>query len=185
VEISGVTFPAVSKFAIFIDTHRDQPHVPSFEVDIHRGMARPTLVHYIPAAFGPSGIRGGRWAAWSYGLGSMVRVEDEACIPIDPKHKFVTIRWWQEFLTEYMMDHGASPVSAAGDTKGQLATSHLRNARTKVYRLKSLRQIIAEHEDAMGGMAWASALGRLVIPVSGRPKKSVMSRSSIAKGATK
>jgi hypothetical protein len=123
----------IENFAIFIDTHRDQPHVPSFENDIHRGMSRPTLVHYIvPDPSAP--------------LGYLVRVEDGHLIKVDPKHKFVTTDWWQEFLVDFLSEHGESPVAMSGDAKGQLPTSHLRNARTRVYKLKSLRQIVREHE---------------------------------------
>lgn len=135
---AAVPFAVVPNFAVFIDTHRDQPHVPTFEDDIHRGMARPTMVHYIPPVKGSP----------PEDLGSLMRVEDGRVIDVDPKHRFVEVDWWSEFVTEFVMDHGKSPVATSGDTKGQLPTSHLRNARTRVYKLKSLRQIVRAWETA-------------------------------------
>ena len=37
----------VENFGIFIDTHRDQPHVGTFTDDIHRGHCRRMAVDYI------------------------------------------------------------------------------------------------------------------------------------------
>lgn len=150
-------FAVVPNFAVFIDTHRDQPHVPTFEGDIHRGMSRPTLVHYIPPPIG----------APPEDLGQLMRVEDGLVIDVDLKHRFVETEWWNEFLTEYVMDHGVSPVANSGDQKGQLPTSHLRNARTKVYKLKSLRQIVRAWEKAS-----ATATGTVKPPKAATtPKK--------------
>lgn len=126
----GVITGVVENFAIFIDTHRDQPHVGTFEDDIHRGMCKPTLVHYLP----PSATPGD--------LGRIYRAEDGKGLDVHEKHRFVELDWWTGFLTDYIMANGASPVSTTGDQKGQMPTSHLRNARTKVYKLKSLRQIV-------------------------------------------
>jgi len=131
-------FSVVPNFAVFIDTHRDQPHVQTFESDIHRGMARPTMVHYIPP---PAGAPPGD-------LGQLMRVDDGMVIEVDPKHRFVEVEWWSEYVSEFVMDHGVSPLSTSGDTEGQLPTSHLRNARSKVYKLKSLRQIVRAWEKA-------------------------------------
>jgi hypothetical protein len=138
VTIGTPPYTVVPNFAVFIDTHRDQPHVPTFEDDIHRGMSRPTMVHYAPPPAGSP----------PEDLGTLIRVEDGKAIPVDPKHRFVEVDWWSEFLTEYVMDHGVSPVASTGETKGQLPTSHLRNARTKVYKLKSLRQVVRAWEKA-------------------------------------
>ncbi len=110
----GSTFAVVPNFAVFIDTHRDQPHVATFEAD----------------------------------LGRLMRVEDGLVIPVDPKHRFVETSWWNDFVGDYVMEHGTSPVATSGDTQGQLPTSHLRNARAKVYKLKSLRQIVRAWEKA-------------------------------------
>lgn len=137
--IPGMTlkYTVVPNFAVFIDTHRDQPHVPTFEDDIHRGMSRPTLVHYAP----PDTVA-------PEDLGRMVRVEDGRVIDVDPKHRFVEVEWWQDFLISYITEHGVSPVSTDSETKGQLPTSHLRDSRAKVYALKSFRQIVKAHEKA-------------------------------------
>jgi hypothetical protein len=134
---AGAPFEVVPNFAVFIDTHRDQPHVPTFEDDIHRGMARPTMVHYIPPA-----------TSALTDLGELMRVEDGAVIKVDPKHRFVETAWWEDFVTSYVIEHGVAPISTSGETRGQLPTSHLRNARSKVYKLKSLRQIVRAWEKA-------------------------------------
>jgi hypothetical protein len=127
----------VPNFAVFIDTHRDQPHVPTFEDDIHRGMSRPTLVHYAPPR-----------TTDPDDLGALIRVEDNRMIDVDPKHRFVETEWWQQFVMDYLMEHGEPPVPTSGPEKGQLPTSHLRDARAKVYHLKSLRQIVRAWEKA-------------------------------------
>lgn len=139
----GTPFNVVPDFAVFIDTHRDQPHVPTFEADIHRGWARPTMVHYVPPAAG----------APPDDLGQMLRVDDGMVINVDPKHRFVSVEWWSEFVSEYIMDNGVSPVATSGETEGQLPTALLRNARTKVYKLKSLRQIVRSWEKASATVA--------------------------------
>lgn len=139
-----IEIEVVPNFAVFIDTHRDQPHVPTFEDDIHRGMTRPTLVHFRPPTITISGTP----MTLPAPLGQIVRVEDGRMIDVDPKHKFVEVQWWQGFLMDYIMEHGVSPVSTDSETKGQLPTSHLRDSRAKVYALKSLRQIVRAHEKA-------------------------------------
>ncbi len=135
---SGVTreLKVVENFAIFIDTHRDQPHVPTFEDDIHRGWCRPTLVHYAP----PESQDPDDW-------GLMVRTEDRRVIAVHPKHKFVEYEWWTSFITDWFLVHGTSPIAADGEQKGQLPTTHLRDSHRKVYFLKSLRQVVKAHQD--------------------------------------
>ena len=135
---AGATTEAVENFGIFIDTHRDQPHVPTFEDDLHRGMAHPTPVHYVPpAAAGPADH-----------MGWIVRADDGRMIEVHDKHRFIEMDWWVNFVTNYMIDHGASPVASSGEYKGQLSTSHLRDARKGVYVLRSLRQMVRAREKA-------------------------------------
>ena len=133
----SVTLSVVENFAVFIDTHRDQPHVPTFEDDIHRGMTRPTIVHYAPPT-----------TSAPDDLGALVRAEDNRVIDVDVKHRFVEMDWWRGFIVGYMAEHGVSPIAMSGETRGQMPTAHLRDARHGVYRLKSLRQIIRSHEAA-------------------------------------
>lgn len=139
--ISGsgtVEVEVVPNFAVFIDTHRDQPHVPTFEEDIHRGMSRPTVVHYSPPrATDPPEY-----------MGALIRAEDGREIEVDPKHKFVEVDWWQKFVTDHVIDTGRPPIAMTGEQKGQLPTSHLRDARKRVYHLKTLRQVVRAYEKA-------------------------------------
>lgn len=134
---SGMTFGVVPNFAMFIDTHRDQPHIPSFE-DLHRGMTKPTLVHYVPPKDTDPPEH----------MGALIRVEDGSLINVHPKHRFLEVDWWTKFVTDWVMEHGTSPTPTSGEYKGQLPTSHLRDARRRVYHLKSLRQIVRAHEKA-------------------------------------
>jgi hypothetical protein len=146
-KMAEVTFPngrkatkteikVVPEFAVFIDTHRDQPHVPTFEDDIHRGWCRPTIVHYIPptSATGP--------------MGWMMR-DDGRIIEVDPKHRFVEVDWWRGWLVTHVLEHGSSPLEPDGvEYAGQMRTTLLRDARNKVYQLKSLRQLVRSRETA-------------------------------------
>lgn len=130
-----VTLHVVPQFAVFIDTHRDQPHVPTFEADIHRGWCKPTVVDYAPP---PD-------SAPAAAMGHLIRA-DGRVIEVDPKHRFVETDWWVNWLTEYVIEHGTSPVQGpTGEFAGQMPTSHLRDSHNKVYQLKSLRQIVKSH----------------------------------------
>lgn len=110
----------IENFGIFIDTHRDQPHVGTFTDDIHRGDCRPMAVHY---------DRGGE---------ELVNPETGDRLPLHRKHLFITPEFWSAFLVRSLMESGSDP--RRGD--GTLPTSHFRDARKGVYELKSFRQMV-------------------------------------------
>jgi hypothetical protein len=110
----------IPDFAVFIDTHRDQPHVGVFYEDIHRGMCRPTLVDYVV----------GEDLLFDPGTKEALERHD--------KHLFVTTDYYGEFLGNWLVEHGADPR----DGEGCLPTSHFRDSRAKVYELKSFREIV-------------------------------------------
>lgn len=117
----------VPDFGVFIDTHRDQPHIGSFFEDIHRGSCRPTLVHLQvdDATTNPAKL-------------FIVEPGSGKLLPLHEKHLFVTPAFWGEFLVAFMMEHGQPPL----DAEGIMVTSHLRDPRAKVYKLKSFRQML-------------------------------------------
>ena len=117
----GVT--VIEGFAIFMDTHRDQPHVGTFAEDIHRGAVLPTPVDYLVED-------------------DMLRnAETGKMLPRHDKHMFIEPEDWGQFLVDWMMKTGEDPRS--GD--GTLPTSHFRDARKKVYLLRSFRQMVMYH----------------------------------------
>lgn len=131
-KINGVEFGAVPNFAVFIDTHRDQPHVGSFENDIHRGECKPTLVHLMPLTTSPAGLQD--WA--------LLRASDGRTLVLHEKHRFIDVEWWGDFLARAIADTGSLPL----DSNGMLPTSHLRDARAKKYLLKSFRQMVVSRQ---------------------------------------
>lgn len=135
VTINGETLEVVKDFAIFIDTHRDQPHVGMFEDDIHRGTCKPTLVHLI--------TKKGAGDELTYFLW---RNENGEKLKLHEKHKFITVDWWKGFLLDCMSETGKLPVNS----EGYMATSHLRDARANRYKLKSFRQIVVHHQQQGG-----------------------------------
>lgn len=136
VTVNGDTRTAVKDFAIFIDTHRDQPHVGSFDDDVHRGTCMPVLVHLVPPHWGKNSPTYADWTLWNAATG--------ASMPLHEKHKFVSIDWWTKYLAEYIADNGELPL----DGKGSMPTSHLRDARAQKYKLRSFRQIVVERLSA-------------------------------------
>lgn len=114
----------VEGFGIFIDTHRDQPHVGSFYEDIHRGTCLPTPVDYVR---GDDFLRHPK-------TGELLQRHD--------KHLFIEPEAWGEFLVHWMIENGDDP--RAGD--GSLPTSHFRNSRTGVYKMRSFRQMVDAYE---------------------------------------
>lgn len=131
---SAVDVEAVPNFAVFLDTHRDQPHVPSFDDDLHRGHVRPTPVHYA-------------WAPAISKDGVLIYAGPETekqhiAIALSDKHRFVTFSWWQDFISQYMFEHGTSPIIRHGDQIGTIPTRLLRDSHSKVYHMKSFRQIV-------------------------------------------
>ena len=138
VTVDGETLPAVKEFAIFIDTHRDQPHIGSFDDDVHRGTCKPTLVHLLgpSAAYSTAGNNHKGvipdWYIWNANTG--------AKLPLHDKHKFVSVSWWQNYLANYIAEYGQLPT----DDKGFMPTKYLRDARAQNYKLRSFRQIVVE-----------------------------------------
>jgi len=110
----------VRDFGIFIDTHRDQPHVGSFYSDIHRGWCRPTKVDYV------------------IGEDMLLNSEDGKSLQRHDKHLFVEEDWYQNFLMTWLMEKGTLPTN--GD--GEMPTTHLRDARSRKYLLRSFRQMV-------------------------------------------
>ena len=110
----------IKGFGIFIDTHRDQPHVGSFFEDIHRGECRPTLVDYV------------------VGEDLLVEPETGKTLARHDKHMFVEEDWYQEWLMNWLAEHGTLPTN----DEGVMVTSHLRDPRAQKYLLKSFRQIV-------------------------------------------
>ena len=135
VSVGQFSGEVVKDFAIFVDTHRDQPHVGTFEDDVHRGTCKPTLVHLATVkdnAGNPSYF--------------LVRNEDGKSLKLHEKHKFITVDWWKGFLLDFYGEHGKLPVNQ----EGFMATSHLRDARAGRYKLKSFRQIVVHHQQQGG-----------------------------------
>jgi hypothetical protein len=126
VEENGMS--VIKDFAVFIDTHRDQPHVGAFYDDIHRGMTRPTKVDYAVED--------------DY----LINQETGELLARHEKHLFITNEYFGQFLVDYLMSNGTDPRDGAGC----LPTSHFRDARAKVYELKSFREIVRlRHEQVM------------------------------------
>lgn len=114
----------IENFGIFIDTHRDQPHVGTFYDDIHRGQCKPTLVNYV------------------VGEDLLLEPESGKTLQRHDKHLFVDEDWYQTFLMNWVAEHGTLPT----DAEGVMPTSHFRDPREKRYLLKSFRQqIVARH----------------------------------------
>jgi len=113
----------IEEFGVFMDTHRDQPHIGSFSDDIHRGHVLPTPVDYI---VGDDALR-------NRDTGKILQRHD--------KHLFIEQETWGTFLVNYLMTKGEDPRS--GD--GSLPTSHFRDARNGVYALRSFRQMVMAH----------------------------------------
>lgn len=117
------TSRVIENFAVFIDTHRDQPHVGTFHGDIHRGECRPTVVEYV------------------IGEDALVDAETGQMLQRHDKHMFVEQDWYTSFLVDKLIETGSSPVNL----EGMMATSHLRDPRSKTYFLRSFRQMVMYH----------------------------------------
>lgn len=120
----------VKDFGVFIDTHRDQPHVGSFHSDIHRGECRPTTVHVL-LTIDPAG---------GQAIPVLVNAETGAQLPYHPKHLFITADWYEHWLVNWVMEHGTGPL----DEEGKMPTSHFRDPREKRYVLKSFGNVVRD-----------------------------------------
>jgi hypothetical protein len=114
----------IEGFGIFIDTHRDQPHVGTFNEDIHRGMCNPMLVDYVRKD------------------DFLRNPQDGMLLQRHDKHLFIEPEEWGAFLVDWMMTRGSTPF----DGTGSLPTSHFRDSRKKLYLLRSFRQMVAYNE---------------------------------------
>jgi hypothetical protein len=114
----------IESFGVFIDTHRDQPHIGTFTDDIHRGACRPMTVDYI--------------------LGDDLLRDPETgrLIERHEKHLFITPEAWGSFMLNALATTGVDP--RGGD--GTLPTSHFRDARKGIYMLQSFRQMVAYNQ---------------------------------------
>lgn len=110
----------VENFGVFIDTHRDQPHVGVFYDDIHRGQCRPVQVDYV------------------VGDDLLIDQETGQTLQRHDKHMFVEPEWYATFLINWLMENGKDPR----DSNGCMPTSHFRDARAGKYLLKSFRQMV-------------------------------------------
>lgn len=113
----------VKDFGVFIDTHRDQPHVGSFHEDVHRGMCAPMMVDYV---IDDDYLR---------------NPEDGKLLQRHHKHLFLEPEAWGAWLLEQLMTKGDPR-----DGDGLLPTSHFRDPRKGIYMLKSFRQIVDYQE---------------------------------------
>jgi hypothetical protein len=122
----------VRDFAVFIDTHRDQPHVGTFHGDIHRGECRPTTVHarMVVDISRPTGQK----------VIQLVHPETGAILPLHPKHLFVSAEWYETWFVNWIMEHGTGPL----DDEGKMVTTHFRDPREKRYVLKTFGAMVRE-----------------------------------------
>lgn len=124
----------VKDFAVFIDTHRDQPHVGTFHHDIHRGECRPTTVHArMTTEKGQRVIQ-------------LIHPETMEILLYHPKHLFVSAKWYETWFVNWIMDHGTGPL----DDEGKMVTTHFRDPREKVYVLKTFGAMVRERASAEG-----------------------------------
>jgi len=114
----------IPNFAVFFDTHRDQPHVGTFGEDIHRGECKPTPVDYV------------------VGEDLLVEPESGRTLQRHDKHMFLEVDWYSGWLMDYLMEHdGKMPT----DGDGAMVSTHFRDPREKRYLLRSFRQMVMYH----------------------------------------
>jgi hypothetical protein len=118
----------VKNFAVFIDTHRDQPHVGTFHHDIHRGECRPTTVHARMTT-----DKGQR-------VIQLIHPETMEILAYHPKHLFVSAGWYETWFVNWIMEHGTGPL----DDEGKMVTTHFRDPREKRYVLKTFGYMVRE-----------------------------------------
>lgn len=107
----------IHEFGLFVDTHRDQPHVGNFDEDIHRGTCKPTMVDY------------------DLDADTFIEVETGKTIKRHRKHLFVDPEWLAGYETNLLMQG-----NDLRNQEGYIATSHLRDARAQRYHMWSFRQ---------------------------------------------
>ena len=144
----------VKNFGVFVDTHRDLPHVGSFEDDLHRGTCKPVVVHFwrTNAQTYDSSNSAAVTMARNNPNGVLVHAVNNRLLPLHDSHRFVTTGWWQNFIQEYILDFGVD--SFAPDGSLWLSTSKLRDPRRGVYKLKSFRQIVMDNVRNLDAACW-------------------------------
>jgi hypothetical protein len=127
----------VRDFAVFIDTHRDQPHVGTFHGDIHRGECRPTTVHArMTTDIKDAGQR----------VIQLIHPESAVILPLHSKHLFVSAEWYETWFVNWIMEHGTGPL----DDEGKMVTTHFRDPREKRYVLKTFGNMVRERATKEG-----------------------------------
>lgn len=126
----------IPEFGIFLDTHRDGA-CESFQRSIKRGWTMPTLVHFLlPDSHHPKGqltlVKG------KEPRGVLITQR----IPVQDHFRFLETDWYNEWVIAYITDHGVAPF----DSNGLLRTSHFRDARKRVYLVRTLRQMVVYHQ---------------------------------------
>jgi len=136
----GTGIKVVKDLAVFIDTHRDHPHVGTFHPDIHRGECRPTTVHARIFHKPTTGIdREQR-------IIQIVHPETGVILDVHPKHLFVSTEWYETWFVNWIMEHGTGPL----DEEGKMVTTHFRNPREKKYDLKTFGYMVRLRADKEG-----------------------------------
>lgn len=136
IEVGGVTYQGLPEFAMFLDTHRDLPHIGSFAEDLHRGVCRPTLVHWMPMS--------------GADLGVLIRATGtytgDLMIDVHKEHRFLSIDAWRQFILAFMAENGGeAPVETSGKHMGEMPTRLLRDPRRALYLMRSFRQAALEY----------------------------------------
>ena len=129
----------IKDFGILIETHQDDDGArPQFRHSFIRGWCAPVLVHL------------------EYGPGSTPTLWNDDLQDIDldyADHRFMTTEGWSKFNLDFFIENGRSPIET-----GTMPTRYLRDARKKVYLLRSFRQIVDDNYRR------AKAAGTLVKP---------------------
>lgn len=108
----------IEDFGLFLDTHRDLPHIGTFHPDLHRGQCRPIMVNYdVPNA-------------------TLIEPTTGQAIVLHQKHMFLSPEWFSNLLLQRMMAGEGDPR----DGDGIMPTKLLRDSRARVYHLWTFRQ---------------------------------------------
>lgn len=112
----------IEEFGLFVDTHRDLPHIGTFHDDLHRGTCNPMMV--------------------SYAIEDDMFIDQTTgrAIKRHDKHMFVSEEWFSNFLLTSLMNG-----EDVRDSDGMMPTRLLRDARGGVYKLLTFRQVVMEH----------------------------------------
>jgi len=117
--VPNIKPPVVKDFGILVEMHQDKDgSVPQFRHAFVRGECAPIKVHLNPV--------------------SLELYDDQGhSIVLDWSMKFLTIEGWSQWVMDYIMTNGTSPI-----INGVMPTRYLRDARAGRNLFKSFRQII-------------------------------------------